>query len=408
MPHKPELLAPAGDWECLRAAVACGADAVYLAAKNFGMRASPSNFSWPQLKEAVTFAHQQQVKVYLTCNILPRNADIPVLPDFLRNAQDCGVDALILSDLGILQLAKQVVPEIDIHISTQMGITNYAAANALADLHARRIVLARELSLEEIALIKAELPEDIEIECFIHGAMCVSFSGRCLLSSYLTGRDANAGDCAQPCRWKYTLVEEKRPGVHYPIDEDASGSHIMNAKDLCMIKHIPQLIQAGIDCFKIEGRAKSAYYTAVITNAYRCAIDGYYACTDRQNYQPEDWILQEVEKVSYREYCTGFFFDAPLKTAHVHPAGGYRRDWEIAAVVSDWANGRAIVSQRNRFFQGEQLEVFLPGQQPFPVLVSDLRNVRGEPCETAPNPMQEFSFSCEPPLPAGAILRRRK
>ena len=271
--RKPELLAPAGDMERLQAAVKYGADAVYLGGTMFGMRAAPANFNKEQLVEAVEYCHARGVKVYLTCNVLPRNDELAELPEFLKDAEKAGVDALIISDIGVLAMAKKYVPDMEIHISTQSGIVNYETSKAFYDMGAKRIVTARELKMTEIAEIRKNIPDDMDIECFVHGAMCVSFSGRCLISNYLVGRDANRGECAQPCRWKYTLMEEKRPGQYFPVVEDDSGTYIMNSKDMCMIEHIPEMIKAGITSFKIEGRAKSAYYVAVVVNAYRKAID---------------------------------------------------------------------------------------------------------------------------------------
>lgn len=410
---KPELLAPAGDMARLEAALRFGADAVYVGAKRFGMRASPENFNWEQLEEAVELTHSKSAKLYLTCNILPRNADITQLPAFLGNAAACGVDALILSDLGVLELAKRHAPGLPVHISTQAGVFNYEAALCLYCMGARRFVLARELSLPEIAEIKQKLPQDAQVECFVHGAMCVSVSGRCLLSAYLTGRDANRGDCAQPCRWQYSVAEGTRPGEYFPLEEDGGLTYLFNAKDLCMLEHIPLLAQAGVDSFKIEGRAKSEYYTAVVTNAYRCAIDGYLQSETPLHYKSESWLLEEVQKVSNREYCSGFFFalpgtppdGAPQKDAGIRYQGGYKRQWEVMAVVTGWADGVVSVSQRNRFFEGDTLELFLPRIKPEPVLVRGLCNSDGERVANAPNPMRIFSFQSEKPLPIGAILR---
>ena len=302
---KVELLSPAGDMECLNMALTYGADAIYLAGQEFGMRTASANFSNKQLAEAVLKAHEKNVPVFLTCNTLPRNDELDRLPAFLEAAQDAGVDAIIVADLGVMNLVKQYAPKVEIHISTQAGIVNYAMANALYDMGAKRIVLARELSLDDIAQIRAKIPADLEIETFVHGAMCMSFSGRCLLSAYLNNRDANRGDCSQPCRWEYALVEKKRPNEYMDITEDKHGSYIFNSRDMCMIEHIPELVQAGVSSIKIEGRAKSAYYVAVTTNAYRHAIDAYLEHPE----QPlPPWIVEEVDKISHREYSTGFYF----------------------------------------------------------------------------------------------------
>ena len=391
----------------LKAAIQFKADAVYLGGTVFGMRSAPENFSDSALEEGVALAHANGVKVYLTANVLPRSDELNELPRFLSHAKDCGVDALIISDLGVLDYAKRFAPGVAIHMSTQTGIVNYAAANACYRLGARRIVTARELSLKEIKTLRANIPEDMEIECFVHGAMCVSFSGRCLLSNYLTGRDANRGACAQPCRWKYALTEEKRPGLYFPIEDgEDGGTYILNARDLCMIEHIPELIDAGISSVKIEGRAKSEYYVAVITNAYRKAID---ACLAQpEGFVLPQWIKDEVTKVSYRDYCTGFYFDDPHENAQISFRGGYDRAWDVMAIVEKWENGVAYCTQRNRFFSGDALEVLTPDAVPFPVTAAELFNADGERVEATNHPMMAFSFPCETPLPDGAILRKQR
>ena len=302
--RKLEVLAPAGDEERFNACINYGADAVYLGRKQFGMRSSPMNFDFAQLVKAVQSAHAKGIKVYLTCNTLPRNNEIPQFEQFVREAVEAQVDALIVADIGLLALIKKYAPDMEIHISTQTGVVNYVTAQELYNMGAKRIVLARELTLDEIAEIRAKTNPDMEIETFVHGAMCVSFSGRCLLSQYLVSRDANRGECAQPCRWGYHLVEEKRPNEFFPIFEDEKGTYILNAKDMCMIEHIDKLAKAGVDSLKIEGRAKSAYYVTVVTNAYRMAVDEYYKNPD--NFILPDWIRDEVYKVSHRKYCNGF------------------------------------------------------------------------------------------------------
>lgn len=402
----PELLAPAGDLESLRAAVDFGADAVYVGAQRFGMRSSPKNFDFQTLTRGVEYAHGRGARVYLTCNILMRNADIPLLPEFFRQVRSCGVDALIVTDLGALEIARETVPELEIHISTQEGITNYRAAASLVRMGARRVVLARELPLDEIARITRELQPEAEVECFVHGSMCVSFSGRCLLSEYFTGRDANRGDCAQPCRWKYALMESTREGEYLPIDETSDGTFILSSRDLCMIEHIPELVRAGIASLKIEGRAKAAYYTAVVTNAYRCALDAY-AAHPTDAFQTPEWIVQELEKVSHRTYCTGYYFDRPGSCGQIHPYPGYLRGWQVAAIVEECRGGRCFVTQRNRFFEGEELEVLPHGREPLRVTVHNLRDVHGSAIANAPHPMMAASFDCARNIEPGAILRRR-
>lgn len=406
--RSPELLAPAGDRERLEAAVRFGADAVYLGGSAFGMRAAPANFTFDELRCAVEYAHERGVRVYLACNTLPRNAEIDALPAFLTAWAECGVDAFIITDLGVLELARRYAPQVELHVSTQAGIVNYAAANAFYALGAKRIVTAREMSLAEIGELRARTPGELAIECFVHGAMCVSFSGRCLLSNYMTGRDSNRGDCAQPCRWKYHLVEEKRPGQYFPVEEDKDGTYLLNARDLCMIEHIPELISAGVTSFKIEGRAKSAYYTAVVTNVYRCAIDGYLRAQDQTGYRPEPWILEELTRVSHREYCTGFYFDKPQANAQIFYDGGYRRDWEVAAVAGNTAGGLLHAVQRNRFFRGETLSVLEAGKAPYAITVQELYDAEGLPLESAPHPMMQVRLRCEHPIAPGALLRRER
>lgn len=402
----PELLAPAGDMESLKAAVDFGADAVYVGAERFGMRSSPKNFDLETLARGVEYAHSRNVRVYLTCNILMHNADLPHLPDFFRQVERCGVDALIVTDLATLALAREHVPQMEIHISTQEGITNYLAAQTFIQMGAKRVVLARELPLDEIVEITARLPRDAEVECFIHGSMCVSFSGRCLLSEYFTGRDANRGDCCQPCRWKYALMESTREGEYFPIDETEDGTFILSSKDMCMIEHIPDLVRSGIRSLKIEGRAKAAYYTAVVTNAYRCALDAY-ATNPSVDFSTPHWIVEELEKVSHRSYCTGYYYDHPRDCGNIHNHSGYIRGWQVAAIAEQWENGRCYVTQRNRFFDGEELEILPHGRQPFTVKVCDLRDGEGNPIENAPHPMMPASFKCELPVEHGAIIRRK-
>lgn len=405
---KPELLAPAGDFERLTAAVEYGADAVYLGSDRFGMRTAAASFGGDDLKKACNYAHSKGVKVYLTCNTVPRNCELSVLPAFFEYAAQSGVDAFIITDIGVMGIAKKYAPDVEIHISTQAGITNYAAANAFYQMGAKRIVTAREISLDEITEIRAKTPSDLEIECFVHGAMCVSFSGRCLLSNYMTGRDSNRGDCAQPCRWHYSLVEEKRPGEYFPIEQDNKGTYIMNSRDMCLVEHIPELVKAGINSFKIEGRAKSAYYTAVSVNAYRCAIDGFEKSGFADDYKPEQWIIDEVRKASNRQYCTGFYFSDPMDGAEIFYNGGYVREWDVAAIAEDWKDGTLYASQRNRFFEGDELEVMIKGKEPIKIKVNNLKNGDGEKVENAPHPMMKFTIDCPIEIPVGSYLRMER
>lgn len=397
-----ELLCPAGDMERLEAALDFGADAVYLAGQEFGMRSAPANFSAEELRRAVCLAHGRGKRVYLTCNTLPSNEELSRLPEFLEQAQDAGVDAFIVTDFGVMEMMKRHAPKVEIHISTQAGIVNYAAANAFHNLGASRVVLARELSMEEIAEIRAKTPSSLEIEAFVHGSMCVSFSGRCLLSNYLTGRDGNRGGCAQPCRWKYALVEEKRPGQYMPIAEDASGTYIMNSRDMCMIEHIPELARAGVTSLKIEGRAKSAYYVSVTANAYRHAIDAYRKDADAPL---PGWIREELNKISHREYCTGFYFGK--YPGQVYENGGYVREYEVAAVSQGEENGFLKLSQRNRFFRDEVMDVLEPGGEPYLLTIEEMFNEAMEPIEAAPHATMTVYAKCSRPAAKGALLRHR-
>lgn len=402
-----ELLSPAGDFERLKLALKFGADAVYLGGEQFGMRTNPSNFNADQLKNAVELSHSMGRKVYLTCNTLPRNNEIELLPDFLKYAQDIGIDAFIIADIGVMMMAKKYAPDVEIHMSTQVGIVNYQTANSLYELGARRIVTARELSLDEIKCIREHIPDDMQIEVFVHGAMCMSFSGRCILSDYMVGRDANRGDCAQPCRWKYHLVEETRPNQYFPINQDDKGTYIFNSRDLCMIEHIPELVNAGIDSFKIEGRAKSEYYTAMVTYAYRNAIDEYLK-NPSDDYKVPQWILDEMDKMSHREYTTGFNF-GPLKNGQVLENGGYIRNWDVCAFYKDYKDGRLIVDQKNRFYQGDILEVVEPGKKPYEIKVEDLYNITEDvKTDVANKATNVYSFKCDLDVSQDAIFRRRR
>lgn len=402
MGNKPELLSPAGDPERLQMAVRYGADAVYLAGKSYGMRAKCGNFSDEELREAVRFCHSRGVKVYVTANILARTEEIRQMPPFLELCQDAGVDAFILGDLGVFKTAEKYAPRVERHISTQMGVVSADTARAWYDMGATRVVLARELSFPEIREIRESIPKELEIEAFVHGAMCVSFSGRCLLSNYLAGRDANHGACAQPCRWKYALMEEKRPGEYFPIEEDDGGAYIMNSRDLCMIDHIPELIEAGIDSFKIEGRAKSAYYAACVTNAYRHGIDA------AMSGEPLDPVWRaEVDKISHRYYYTGFYFGQP-QAGQFYDDARYIRDWDVAAyVVSCDEAGNAVLTQRGRFWKGDTLELLIPGRKPVAFTVGQMKNAEGESIDYCPHPEMEIRMTLPVPAPEYSILRRQ-
>lgn len=402
--NKLEVLAPAGDEERFNAAVNYGADAVYLGRKQFGMRSSPLNFDFEQLISAVNAAHAKGIKVYLTCNTLPRNDEIPYFEKFVKEAVEAKVDALIVADIGLLMLIKRYAPDIEIHISTQTGIVNYVTARELYDLGAKRVVLARELSLDEIAEIRAKTSPELDIETFVHGAMCVSFSGRCLLSQYLVNRDANRGECAQPCRWGYHLVEEKRPGEFFPVFEDEKGTYILNSKDMCMIEHIDKLAAAGVTSLKIEGRAKSAYYVTVVTNAYRMAVDEYYKNPD--NFVLPDWIRDEVYKVSHRKYCNGFFFGTPEQSQY-YENSGYIREYDVVAVVEKCENGTVYCTQRNKFFAGDTVELLAPSQKPVTLILNKIFDENGNEIETANHAMMNFSFESDLVFPEGTVIRKQ-
>ena len=401
-PLIPEVLSPAGDMERLDAALTFGADAVYLAGEKFGMRAASANFTRDELAAAVNKTHALGKKLYVTCNILPRNHDLKELPDYFAFLDHVGVDALIISDFGVMEIAKRHAPHCALHISTQFGVVNHAAATFLHNLGASRVVLARELSMEEIREIRANTPKELELEAFVHGAICMSFSGRCVISNYLTGRDANHGECAQPCRWKYSVIEEMRPDQPMTLLEDNEGSYLFNANDMNMIEHIADLAKSGVASLKIEGRAKSAYYTAVTANAYRRAVDGYVASGYSSEYKPESWIVEELNKISHRPYGTGFYYGKPSQYLK---AGGYIRSYEVAAVVEDWQDGWLKLGQRNRFFVGDTLDVLEPGGKPFDFTVSYMENDDRLPIESAPHPTMTVWIPYEKPLKKGTLFR---
>ena len=404
--NKPEVLSPAGDKESFDTALRYGADAVYLAGKSYGMRTASKNFSTEELYTACEKAHNLQKKVYLTCNTLPRNADIPAMPDFLREAERAGVDAFIIADLGVFEMAKRYAPSVERHISTQGGIINYESALAWYEMGAKRVVLAREMRLDEIAELRAKIPKELEIECFVHGAMCVSFSGRCLISSFMAGRDANRGDCSQPCRWKYHLYEENREGQFFPVEESGDGTYLYNSRDLCMIEHIPALVQAGVDSLKIEGRAKTYYYTAITTNAYRHAVDEYFQHLDEADYRVSPWIVEELEKISHRAYSTGFFFGEPgQETVN----GGYIRRYNAVAVCEEGSNedNVAVITQRTKFVVGDTLDVLPPDGLSYEVKCLKLRNEDGEEVDSAPHAMQRLYLTADRSIPKGSVIRKR-
>ena len=401
---RPEILAPAGDMECLRNSLKFGADAVYLAGKQFGMRTASKNFDNEELKQAVDLAHSYDSKLYITINTLPRNNEIEVLPDFLMYAQEIGVDAFIIADLGVFELAKKYDPEVERHISTQAGIVNSQTATAWYNMGASRVVLAREMTFDDIADIRAKIPKELEIECFVHGAMCVSFSGRCLISSYMTGRDANRGDCAQPCRWKYHLYEENRDGQFFPVEEADGGTYLYNSRDMCMIDYIPQLVKSGISSLKIEGRAKSAYYCAVTTNAYRHALNDYMSMGD--NYTLKPWIKEELEKISHREYNTGFYMGG--EPGQVTSNGGYIRHYDVVAVCEESDGNTSSITQRNKFFVGDTLDVLPPSGIPFTTVCTCLVNRFGESVQSAPHAMESLKMTTDREIPPSSVIRKKR
>ena len=401
--QKPELLAPAGNMEKLHMALLYGADAVYLGGKMFGLRAFASNFSLAEMDEAVAFAHSLHKKVYVTVNIFAHNEDINNLPDYLRNLQAIGVDALLISDFGVWSVAREIIPEMPLHVSTQANTTNWAAVKAWENLGASRVVLARELSFTEMKEIGSKT--EVELEAFVHGAMCISYSGRCWLSSYLTGRDGNRGACAQVCRWEFNLTEKNRPGEVYDVAGDEQGTYIMNSKDLCLLPYLPQLMEAGICSFKIEGRMKSAHYAASVVSVYRRAID---ACwRDPQHFTVKQEWLDELEKVSHRPYTTGFALGKPDASAQVYTTSSYLQTHEFVGLVRDWDNGRLTVEQRNHMKEGETLEVFCPDGSLRTLVLKEMRNQDGEPIVAAQHPQMVFTCRAAESIPESSILRRK-
>lgn len=412
-----ELLSPAGNFEKMKAAIRYGADAVYLAGHFFGMRSAADNFTNEELRNAVFYAHERGVKVYLTVNTMPHGYEYERLREYLSNIKDFGIDAIIAADLGVIATIKEILPEMEIHVSTQASIVSPAAALAYVALGAKRLVLARELTLAEIKEIKRAIPEDIELEAFVHGSMCVSYSGRCMLSHHIIGRDANRGACAQPCRWNYKIVEEKRPDMPLPIEENELGTFIMSSKDMCTIEILPMLIEAGINSFKIEGRMKSAYYTAVVTNAYRMAIDAY--IEDPEGYKFDKSLYTELESVSHREYCTGYYLDEPIEAAQLTSDVGYIRDKAYFATAVEYSlndipknleveneNGKlALFMQKNKVSVGDSAEVISPGFIGRAFTVNELYDEKGEPIESAPHPFMRFFVRVPFPVKEGDIMR---
>lgn len=401
----PELLVPAGSLEVLRTAVNFGADAVYIGGEAFSLRAKAKNFSDGDMAEGIAYAHERGVKVYVTANILAHNKDLSEAEKYFETLKDAGPDALIISDPGIFDIAKKVCPQIDIHISTQANNTNYGTCRFWHALGAKRIVTARELSLEEIKELRANIPEDLELETFVHGSMCISYSGRCLLSNYLTGRDANRGECTHPCRWKYSLMEETRPGDYFPVFENERGTYIFNSKDLCMIEHIPELCDAGIDSLKIEGRMKNALYVATVARTYRKALDDY--CISREKYLSNmDWYKEQIGNCTYREFTTGFFFGRPSEKDQIYDESTYRKEAVFLGVIRGFdSEGRCLLEQKNKFLKDDVIEIMKPDGRNIPARVCAIYDDSGCAMQSAPHAKQSLHIVLDAPADEGDVLR---
>lgn len=408
MKKKPELLAPGGSLEKLKTAIDYGADAVYIGGEAFSLRVAAENFSLEDMKEGLKYAHDRGKKVYLTANIIAHNRDLDKFKEYIRQIRPLGFDAVLIADLGLFDIMREIAPENPIHVSTQANNTNYATANAWHKLGAERVVLGREMSFKEIAEFREKISPELELEAFVHGAMCISYSGRCLLSSYMTGRNSNVGACAHPCRWNYSLVEEKRPGEYFDVFENERGSFIFNSKDLCTIEHIPELIESGISSLKIEGRVKTSFYVATVVGAYRREIDRYFA--DPKNYEFNREELEELCKVSHRPYTTGFYFGAPGSDGQVYESSSYIRDYELVGIVKEYdeASGRMTVTQRNRFFEGDELEIIQPMKPYITVKAMNMCDDKGEKISVAPHAEQVVTMDCAEPVCEGAMLRKKR
>ncbi len=405
--NKVELLAPAGNLEKLKMAVLYGADAVYMGGEAYGLRAYADNFGSEEMQEGINFAHDHGKKVYITLNIIPHNQDLKGMPEYIKQIENMGVDAVIISDPGVYSIVKETSPGLEIHISTQANNTNWRSARFWHEQGASRVILAREMSLNEISEIRKNVASELELEVFVHGAMCISYSGRCLLSNYMTGRDSNRGLCAHPCRWKYYLVEEKRPGEYLPVYENERGTFIFNSKDLCMIEHIPDLVASGVTSLKIEGRMKSSYYVATVIKAYRQAIDAYYADPEGYSFNPV-W-LEEVSKASHREFTTGFYFGKPQNSGQVYNTSSYIRDYDFVGMVTafDKRTGIATVEQRNRMFKGETVEVVRPVGQYFLQEIKSMENVDHEEIDVAPHPQMTVFMPLDQEVEPFTMIRRK-
>ncbi len=406
---KIELLAPAGDLEKLKTAIRYGADAVYFGGEMFSLRAGAGNLNLEEMKEGLAYAHERGKRCYLTINIYAHNEDIDPLYDYLRQIRDLDIDAFLIADPGIIAMVRETIPDAEIHLSTQANLTNWRTGAFWASAGVKRLVMARELSLEEIRSVRDHLPQDVELEAFVHGAMCISYSGRCLLSNFMTGRDSNRGMCAHPCRYRYSLVEEKRPGEFFPIEEDDRGSYIMNSKDLCMIRHIPDLVHSGIDSAKIEGRMKSIFYVATVVHAYRQAIDAYYEDPDNYVFR-EEW-MEELLKASHREFTTGFYYGKPGHEEQNYRTSRYTKEYSFIGKVLSYneETGIAKVEQRNKMNVGDHIEVFGPDISFFPMTITDLADWEsGEKLESAPHAQQILAMHMAEPVKPGYILRKKE
>jgi putative protease len=407
---KIELLAPAGDLEKLKIAIDYGADAVYFGGSMFGLRAGAGNLSVEDMREGIMYAHSHNAKAYMTVNIFAHNKDINMLPDYLKSLKDIPIDAFLVSDPGVFEVFREILPDAEIHLSTQANTTNYMTANFWYRQGVKRIVAAREMSFEELREFRTGIPEDMEIEAFVHGAMCISYSGRCLLSNFMTGRDSNRGACAHPCRWNYALMEEQRPGEYFPVEEDERGTYVFNSKDLCMIEHIPEIIESGISSAKIEGRMKTIFYAATVVRVYREAIDAYYADPENYRFKPE-W-LEELSKVSNRHFTTGFFLGRPDESSQNYESSAYIREYDFIGIVREYdeASGYAIVEQRNNFKKDQKIEIFGPGSAGF--FTQEIKEMydakSGEPIDVAPHAQQLVRLKVDQPVAEKYMLRRKR
>ena len=406
--NKPELLAPGGSLEKLKTAIDYGADAVYIGGDAFSLRVAAENFTLDEMRQGLKYAHDRGRKVYLTANIIPHNRDIAEFENFIEEIRPLGFDAVLIADLGMFSMVRELAPEIPIHVSTQANNTNYRSALMWHSLGATRIVLGREMSFDEIREFRKNIPPELELEAFVHGAMCISYSGRCLLSNYMTGRNSNMGACVHPCRWNYTLMEEKRPGEYFDVEENERGTFIFNSKDLCMIEHIPELCRSGITSLKIEGRVKTAFYVATIVGAYRREIDRYFADPKGYVFDPNE--LLELSKISHRPYTTGFFFGRPGADAQVYETSSYIRDYELIGIVTayDEKTKRMTVTQRNRFFEGDEIEIMQPGKPYIAIKAESMQNEEGEHITVAPHPEQIVTMSAPEQICTGAMIRKKR